>query len=70
VKLAREDMIGLMRLCIAGVGLILLGVGGWLWWEPAGLMLPGAVLICLAVLGEVASLRARPIIVQRQSDDE
>ena len=26
-------------------GLVLLGVGGWLAWPPAGFLLPGAVLI-------------------------
>jgi hypothetical protein len=36
---------------LAGIGLLALGCGLWLWWPPAALMVTGALLLLLATLG-------------------
>lgn len=40
------------------VGLVLLAVGAWLAWPPAGFMVAGAVLLADRVADEVAARRA------------
>ena len=51
----------LLRDACGIVGIGLLGYGAWLWWEPAGFMVPGAALLGLAVGGALLGrVRQRP----------
>ena len=38
------------------LGLGLLAAGMWLWWPPGALLVPGAVLVAIEVVGQVLRL--------------
>lgn len=43
------------RDAVAIVGTGMIGYGAWLWWPPAGFMLPGALLVAIWVVGTLRS---------------
>jgi len=64
------DALGIVRLAICAIGLFFLGLGAWMWWEPAGFMVTGLALIALAVFGEIASHRTRPVVPPPVAGDD
>lgn len=52
MRLDASDGVGL-------AGLFFLGIGLWLWWPPAALMVTGGLLVGHYLLGEVLALRVR-----------
>jgi hypothetical protein len=48
---------GIVREVIGVVGVILVGVGGWLHYPPLGLMLAGGSLVGLAIISTISGRR-------------
>lgn len=46
-----QQRVALVLAVVFGVGVALVGVGCWLWFPPAGLIAPGALLVLVAVFG-------------------
>lgn len=53
------DYMSLVRLILALAGAALMGYGGWLAWEPLGFLLPGALLVAVAFVGEIRAGRIK-----------
>lgn len=50
-----KDARGLFRDLMSLAGLGLVGYGCWLAWPPAGFIVPGLLMLSLAVFGELVS---------------
>lgn len=46
-----QQRAALILVAVLAVGIALVGVGAWMWFPPAGLMAPGALLVLIGVIG-------------------
>lgn len=54
------DYLSLVRLVLALTGVGLIGFGGWLAWEPLGFLLPGILLVVIAIVGDLRAGLSKP----------